>query len=91
MLTLFSLNNYQCCQMWLCYDQRQPPIIWCNLFGGSNKSYYKGVRMKITDIIDIQLNEITKNIKNEHNKIKLSHKQCEGMSKSLKKQNKKLS
>lgn len=46
--------------------------------------------MNTTDIIDIQLNEIKKSIKNEHNKIKLSHKQCEGMSKSLKKKNKKL-
>lgn len=44
--------------------------------------------MKTTDIIDIQLNEITKNIKNEHNKIKLSHKQCEEMSKTLKKRKK---
>lgn len=41
------------------------------------------------DIIDIQLNEIKKNIKNEKNKIKLSHKQCENMSKSLEKSNKK--
>lgn len=46
--------------------------------------------MNTRDIIDIQLNEILKNIKNEHNKIKLSQKQCENMSKTLKKQNKKL-
>ena len=41
------------------------------------------------DIIDVQLNEIKKNIKNEKNKIKLSHKQCESMSKTLEKSNKK--